>query len=243
MTDLARPTGSVRCSKRSPCRRSQEQRALAAVERPLQAPLAHLRLPGPRPAARLDRAARQGHRRRSSRHAHTAVVEIQGVIAPGFQGLAPSASSRASTAPSRTPTPHGVVLRINSPGGSPVQAGYVNDEIRRLRAKYPDIPLYAVVEDLCASGGYYIAVAADRIYVDKASLVGSIGVIMDGLRLRGRDGQARHRAARLHRRRQQGLPRPVRSRESRAPRPRAADAGRDPPAVHQGRARRAAASA
>jgi hypothetical protein len=61
-----------------------------------------------------------------------------------------------------------------------VQAGYVNDEIRRLRAKYPDIPLHAVVQDLCASGGYYIAVAADKIYVDKASLVGSIGVIMGG---------------------------------------------------------------
>ena len=72
------------------------------------------------------------------------------------------------------------MLRINSPGGSPVQAGYINDEIRRLRAKYPTIPLYAVVEDLCASGGYYVAVAADKIYVDKASLVGSIGVIMGG---------------------------------------------------------------
>ncbi|HEY4998054.1 MAG TPA: S49 family peptidase, partial [Usitatibacter sp.] len=72
----------------------------------------------------------------------------------------------------------GVVLRINSPGGSPVQAGYINDEIRRLRAKYPNTPLYAVVQDLCASGGYYVAAAADRIYVDKASLVGSIGVIM-----------------------------------------------------------------
>jgi protease-4 len=74
----------------------------------------------------------------------------------------------------------GVVLRINSPGGSPVQAGYVNDEIRRLRAQHPDIPVYAVVQDLCASGGYYVAVAAEKIYVDKASLVGSIGVIMGG---------------------------------------------------------------
>jgi len=73
-----------------------------------------------------------------------------------------------------------VVLRINSPGGSPVQAGLINDEIRRLRATYPGTPIYAVVEEVCASGAYYVAVAADRIYVDKASLIGSIGVIIDG---------------------------------------------------------------
>ena len=79
-----------------------------------------------------------------------------------------------------------MVLRINSPGGSPVQARIINDEIRRLRAKHPDIPLYAVVEDICASGGYYIAVAADEIYVDKASIVGSIGVLMDGFGFTGR---------------------------------------------------------
>jgi protease-4 len=72
------------------------------------------------------------------------------------------------------------VLRINSPGGSPVQAGEINDEIRRLRAKYPATPIYAVVEEVCASGAYYVAVAADQIYVDKASLIGSIGVIIDG---------------------------------------------------------------
>jgi protease-4 len=73
----------------------------------------------------------------------------------------------------------GVILRINSPGGSPVQAGEINDEIRRLRAKYPAIPIYAVVEEMCASGAYYAAVATDKIYVDKASLIGSIGVIID----------------------------------------------------------------
>ena len=73
----------------------------------------------------------------------------------------------------------GVLIRINSPGGSPVQAGYINDEIYRLKEKYPTIPVYAVVSDMCASGGYYIAVAADEIYVDKASIVGSIGVRMD----------------------------------------------------------------
>jgi len=74
----------------------------------------------------------------------------------------------------------GVILRINSPGGSPVQAGIIYDEIRRLRGLYPNVPMYAVVEDICASGGYYIAAAADKIYVDKASIIGSIGVIMDG---------------------------------------------------------------
>ena len=74
----------------------------------------------------------------------------------------------------------GVVLRINSPGGSPVQAGLINDAIRRLRASYPGTPIYAVVEEMCASGAYYVAVAADKIYVDKASLIGSIGVIIDG---------------------------------------------------------------
>ena len=78
-----------------------------------------------------------------------------------------------------------MILRINSPGGSPVQSGIVYDEIRRLRAKYPDIALYVVVEDLCASGGYYIASAADRIFVDKASVVGSIGVLMDGFGFTG----------------------------------------------------------
>jgi protease-4 len=79
----------------------------------------------------------------------------------------------------------GVILRINSPGGSPVQAGIVNDEIRRLRGKHPDKPLYAVVEDMCASGGYYVAAAADNIYVNKASIVGSIGVLMDGFGFTG----------------------------------------------------------
>ena len=73
----------------------------------------------------------------------------------------------------------GVIVRINSPGGSPVQAGQINDEMRRLKVKYPDTPLYAVVEDVCASGGYYVAAGADKIFVDKASMVGSIGVILD----------------------------------------------------------------
>ena len=73
----------------------------------------------------------------------------------------------------------GVILRINSPGGTPVQAGYIYDEIVRLRGKYPDTPLYAVVSDMAASGGYFVASAADEIYVSNSSIVGSIGVRMD----------------------------------------------------------------
>ena len=79
----------------------------------------------------------------------------------------------------------GVILKINSPGGSPVQSGYINDEIKRLRKMHPEIPLYVVVEDIAASGGYYVAAGADKIFVDKASLVGSIGVVMDGFGFTG----------------------------------------------------------
>lgn len=115
---------------------------------------------------------------------HTAVVDVEGVIAS--EGKASSERIiRGLNRAFKDANTAGVVLRINSPGGSPVQAGRVNDEIRRLRAKYPAIPVHAVVEDLCASGGYYIAVAADRIYVDKASLVGSIGVIISGFGFTG----------------------------------------------------------
>jgi protease-4 len=110
---------------------------------------------------------------------HTALVELSGVIAADSEASAANITSGLKEAFKDKRT-QGVVLRINSPGGSPVQAGYINDEIRRLRAKYPTIPLYAVVEDICASGGYYVAVAADKIFVDKASIVGSIGVLMDG---------------------------------------------------------------
>jgi protease-4 len=109
---------------------------------------------------------------------HTALIDLQGVIASD-QASADSviASLQGAFEDKKT---KGVILRINSPGGSPVQAGQIYDEIKRLRAKYPKIPLYAVVDDICASGGYYVAAAADRIYVDKASIVGSIGVLMDG---------------------------------------------------------------
>jgi protease-4 len=108
----------------------------------------------------------------------TALVDVQGIIADGAQADADTRVTglRAAFEDSRTA---GVILRINSPGGSPVQAGYVNDEIYRLKKKHPDIKVYAVIQDLCASGGYYIAVAADEIYADKGSIVGSIGVRMD----------------------------------------------------------------
>lgn len=115
---------------------------------------------------------------------HTALVEVQGVIAPGGSASADNIMAGLQDAFKDKRT-QGVILRINSPGGSPVQAGHINDEIRRLRAKHPDIPVYAVVEDICASGGYYLAVAADRIYVDKASIIGSIGVLMDGFGFTG----------------------------------------------------------
>jgi protease IV len=110
---------------------------------------------------------------------HTALVEINGVIAANTEARADYVVSGLRRA-FKDENTQGVILRINSPGGSPVQAGYINDEIIRLRDKYPDIPLYAVITDMCASGGYYIAVAADKIYANKASIVGSIGVIMSG---------------------------------------------------------------
>lgn len=110
---------------------------------------------------------------------HTALVEISGVIADDQPANADSIISGLRRAFENSDAA-AVILRINSPGGSPVQAGYVNDEVRRLRGLYPDKKVYAVITDICASGGYYIAVAADEIYADKASIVGSIGVLMDG---------------------------------------------------------------
>ena len=111
--------------------------------------------------------------------AHTAVVEVRGMIADQESASADNVvgSLRAAF---KDPNTKGVVLRINSPGGSPVQSGYIYDEIRRLRAEYKEIKVYAVITDLGASGAYYIASAADAIYADKASLVGSIGVTASG---------------------------------------------------------------
>jgi protease IV len=114
---------------------------------------------------------------------HTAVVELQGEIAPDSDASAENVVA-AMRAAFEDEGAKAVVLLINSPGGSPVQAGIMNDEIRRLRAKH-DKPVYAVVEESCASAAYYIAVAADQIFVDKASIVGSIGVLMDGFGFTG----------------------------------------------------------
>ena len=119
----------------------------------------------------------------SANTAHTAVVEIKGEIASGSDASAEFVNA-ALKAAFEDEGAKAVVLLINSPGGSPVQAGMMNDEIRRLKAKH-NKPVYAVVEETCASAAYYIAVAADQIFVDKASIVGSIGVLMDGFGFTG----------------------------------------------------------
>lgn len=115
---------------------------------------------------------------------HTALIDLQGAITVDGVSNADNINRSLQQAFKDERT-QGIILRINSPGGSPVQAGIINDEIRRLRTLYPKIPLYAVIADICASGGYYVAVAADEIYVDKASIVGSIGVLMDGFGFTG----------------------------------------------------------
>ena len=114
---------------------------------------------------------------------HTAVVDVKGEIATGAEASAEFVVAAMKSA-FEDPGSQAVVLLINSPGGSPVQAGMINDEITRLKAKH-NKPLYAVVEETCASAAYYIAAAADEIYVDKASIVGSIGVLMDGFGFTG----------------------------------------------------------
>jgi protease-4 len=115
---------------------------------------------------------------------HTALIEISGTIDEEGSGSAdtviPSLNKAFTDEESVA-----VVLRINSPGGSPVQAGAIVDEILRLKRSYPHKPLYVVVDEICASGGYYIAAAADQIYVNKASIVGSVGVLMDGFGFTG----------------------------------------------------------
>jgi protease-4 len=126
----------------------------------------------------------QGRADIASGKKHTAMVEVNGVIGPGTEASAEKVTT-ALQAAFKDKNTQGVVMRINSPGGSPVQAQTIYDEMRRLKKKYPDIPLYAVVEDICASGGYFIAVGADRIYVGKASIVGSIGVLMNGFGFTG----------------------------------------------------------
>ena len=114
---------------------------------------------------------------------HTALIEVRGEIAPESEASAENLVAAIKGA-FEDAASQAVVLRINSPGGSPVQAGIINDEIRRLKAKHKK-PVYAVVDEVCASAAYYIAVGADEIFVDKASLVGSIGVLMDGFGFAG----------------------------------------------------------
>ena len=117
--------------------------------------------------------------RSATSSAYTALIDVRGVIADKEAASADNLVTSLQAA-FDDPKVKGVVLRINSPGGSPVQSGYVYDEIRRLRGLHPDIKVYAVISDLGASGAYYIASAADEIYADKASLVGSIGVTAAG---------------------------------------------------------------
>jgi protease IV len=115
----------------------------------------------------------------SSSEPHTALVELKGTIASGSDASADRMAQglRAAFEDENTKA---VILRINSPGGSPVQSAYINNEITRLRKLHPDTPLYAVIADVCASGGYYVAAAADKIYANESSLVGSIGVLTNG---------------------------------------------------------------
>lgn len=119
----------------------------------------------------------------SSTRPHTALIELRGEITPDSEASAEAMVSALKTA-FEDAAAQAVVLRINSPGGSPVQAGIINDEVRRLKAKHKK-KVYVVVEEICASGAYYVAVAADEIFVDKASLVGSIGVLVDGFGFTG----------------------------------------------------------
>lgn len=114
---------------------------------------------------------------------HTAVIEIKGEIAAGADASAEFIVAAMRSA-FEDEGAKAIVLLVNSPGGSPVQAGIVYDEIRRLKAKYHK-PVYAVVEETCASAAYYIASASDKIFVDKASIVGSIGVLMEGFGFTG----------------------------------------------------------
>jgi len=120
-----------------------------------------------------------GSKDRIPKGEHTALIEVNGVISAEAEASADNIVTALRKAFENDDV-KGLILRINSPGGSPVQAGYINDEIQRLKKLNPEMKVYAVITDLCASGGYYIAAAADEIYADKASVVGSIGVVMNG---------------------------------------------------------------
>ena len=115
---------------------------------------------------------------------HTALIDVDWLIAPGTDASADKVI-HALQAAYKDPNTRGVILRCDSPGGTPVQARLIYEEMRRLRKKYPAIPLYTVVEDLCASGGYYVAVGADKIFVNRSSIIGSIGVRLDSFGFTG----------------------------------------------------------
>ena len=115
----------------------------------------------------------------SSSNAHTAVIDITGILLDDGQINADQIIKGLRNAVKDEGT-RGIILRMNTPGGSPVQAWYVYDEIRRIKKENPDLPIFAVVSDTCASGGYFIAAATDKIFVSKSSIIGSIGVIMNG---------------------------------------------------------------
>ena len=110
---------------------------------------------------------------------HTAVIDVVGVIAEDKDASAESIIESLKNAVKDKQT-KGIILHSNSPGGSPVQSAYIYEEIRKIKKEHPDLPIYAVVSDICASGCYYIASAADKIFVNPSSLIGSIGVLMDG---------------------------------------------------------------
>jgi protease IV len=110
---------------------------------------------------------------------HTALIDVKGLISSETKASADKVVTALRNAFKDEKT-KGIILRMNTPGGSPVQSRYINREIVRLKEKHPDMPVYAVVSDICASGGYYIAAAADKIYADEGSIVGSIGVLING---------------------------------------------------------------
>ncbi len=110
---------------------------------------------------------------------HAAIIDVLGVIAQGEATNASSVITGLQDAIKDKNT-KGIILNINSPGGSPVQSAYIYDEIKRLKKLHPETPIYSVVGDLCASGGYYVAAASDKIFVNQASIIGSVGVVMNG---------------------------------------------------------------
>jgi len=110
---------------------------------------------------------------------HTAVIDVVGMIAEGKDANADSIIESLRNAVKDKHT-KGIILHANSPGGSPVQSSYVYEEIRKIKKEHPELPIYAVVSDICASGCYFIVSASDKIFVNPSSLVGSIGVLMDG---------------------------------------------------------------